>query len=232
MKLQFIPTIKQGLRVIIKNPTILWTVILYAILNSIFIYFFIYAPGLIFTPEEMSLFPEHLIWYLILSSLISLFLLLIIIKMVYDAVVNNSVSFSEAISLSVRKFIFALIVFILYYLVVTFGFIALIIPGIFLIVKFAFVAYFILLSNEKIIDSFRKSWQITKGNWWEVFGLNLMFIIPVVILSIIANIIAIISVPIALVLDFVSLLLSGWFLSVFTIAYIQLTKTEEQEKIA
>lgn len=225
MKLQIIQTIKQGLEAVIKNPIILTLIIIHAVLNCIFFYFFIYGPKpAVVEGVEMPfpVFPEHFGLYLILFTLVSLFLILIICKMVYDAVKSN-VSISEAVNLSARKFVFIFIALILYSLIVLMGFIALIIPGIFLSIKFVFVTYFILLNNEKIIDSFKKSWQITKGNWWRIFGLYLIFLIPITVLSGIAMSVALVSIPAALFIDFVALLLSGWLISAFTIAYIQLT---------
>ncbi len=174
--------------------------------------------------------PEHfaLALYAILFVFISLFLFLMVCKMVYDAVKGN-VSISEAVNLSLRKFVFIFIATILYSLIGIIGLIALIVPGIFLLNKFAFYNYAILLDNTKIIDSFEKSWRIVTGNWWGVFWIHLIFLILIMILSTIASIIAPASVQVALFLDFTSILLSGWLMSVFTIAYIQLTKQETTE---
>jgi hypothetical protein len=247
MKLQIIPAIKQGLEVIIKNPIILAVVVFYAVLYCLYIYFFVYAPKL----GELQELPPNFWLYTILITLISIFLLLIVTKIVYDAVVNNNVSLSEAINLTARRFIFVFIASILYLLIIfvhgfIIGFItttipeifffiliALITSGIFLSIKFIFITYFILLNNEKIIDSFKKSWQITKGNWWRILGLLLIFLIPIMILSITASVIAVVidAVQIALILDFIWLLLMGWLISTFTIAYIQLIKETIAEKI-
>jgi uncharacterized membrane protein YhdT len=246
MNIQITQAIKQGLEIIIKNPAILVVIISNAVLFCVFFYFFVYIPQIDFlytspmerlalTPgemPEMPEMPEYFGLYSFLLSLISLFLGLIIVKMVYDIVKNNKVSLSETISLLARKFIFVFIAYILYSLILILGLIALIIPGIFFSVKFVFVIYLILLNNEKIIDSFKKSWQITKGHWWGIFGLFAIFMIPISILSIVARIIAIPmgAIQTALILDFISLLLSGWAISAFTIAYIQLTKQENKEK--
>ncbi len=230
MKLQVIQSIKQGLEIIIKNPVILAPIVINAVLNCIFIYFFVYTPKLAYFSKVAPVLPEHfaLYAYAILSLLISSFLLSMVCKMVYDAVKGN-VSISEAVSLSLRKLVFIFIATILYSLIVTIGLIALIVPGIFLLNKFAFYNYAILLDNTKIIDSFEKSWRIVTGNWWGVFGIHLIFLILIMILSTIASIIAPVSVQVAIILDFISILLLGWLMSVFTIAYIQLTKQETTE---
>lgn len=233
MKLQIIQTIKKGLEIITKNSIILTLIIIKAVLGCINYYFFIYSPGLAgITPGADIALPElpaHFGLYAILLILISMFLTLVITKMVYDAVKNN-ISIPKAINLSAKKFIFILIASILYFLILLIGFVALIIPGIFLWIKFIFVTYFILLNNEKIINSFRKSWQITKGSWWRILGLSLMLLIPIITLSIVVRTIALDSIQTALSLHFLGSLLSGWMLSALTIAYIQLT-TQTPNKI-
>ena len=225
MKLQIDQSIKQGLKVIIKNPIILALTIIYAVSWCIYSYLFIYAPGLI------EIAPEHFRLYTILFTLVPIFFASVIIKMVYDAVIKNNVSVSDAINLSLRKFVFIFIATILYLLIGGIGLIVLIIPGIFLMTKLFFFDCAILLDNKGIISSFEKSWQITKGNWWEVFGFQLIFLIPIIILSLTASAIAPNSVQIALVLDFVWLLLWSWLISAFTIAYIQLTQQDDKEII-
>ena len=231
-QIQVIQSIGEGLKVVVRNPIILAPIIINAVLICAYNYFYFHAPKLACVPEAEMPFPappEHFWLFSILVTLVSVFLCSIICKMVYDAVKSN-VSLSEAINLSARKFIFILIASILWCLIVGIGLVALIIPGIFLSIKFIFITYAILLDDEKIINSFRKSWQITKGNWWRAFGLFLIFIIPIVILSAIAMEVATIgAVQAALVIDFVAMLLVSWLVSAFTIAYIQLTNNPEQE---
>lgn len=231
-QIQVIQSIGEGLKVVVRNPIILAPIIINAVLTCAYHYFYFYAPKLACVPEAEMPFPappEHFWLFSILVTLVSVFLCSIICKMVYDAVKSN-VSLSEAINLSARKFIFILIASILWCLIVGIGLVALIIPGIFLSIKFIFIGYAILLDDEKIINSFRKSWQITKGNWWRAFGLLLIFIIPIVILSAIAIVVGTMgAVQAALVIDFVAMLLVSWSVSAFTIAYIQLTNNPEQE---
>ena len=101
---------------ITKNPIILVPIIINAILNCIFIYFFAYAPKIALEPGAIPELPANFGLYAILLILISMFLTLVITKMVYDAVKSN-VSISEAINLSLRKFVFIFIATILYFLI-------------------------------------------------------------------------------------------------------------------
>ena len=232
MKIQVSQSIGEGLKVVVRNPIILAPIIINAVLACVFNYFYIYAPKLACAPEAEMPFPappELPVWSFLILFAVSMFLTLVIAKMVYDAV-KSKVSLSEAVSLSVRKFAFVLIAGMLWALIVGIGSIALIIPGVFLFTKFIFYSYAILLDNEKIINSFKKSWQITEGNWWKAFGLYLIFIIPMMTLSAIAmEVAAMETIQAALVIDFIAMVLGGWMISAFTIAYIQLTNNPEQE---
>jgi len=59
-------------------------------------------------------------------------------------------------------------------LIILLGFIFLIIPGIILSIRLSFFDYFIVDRNSKIIESLKKSWEITKGNTWNLFLLYLL----------------------------------------------------------
>jgi len=58
---------------------------------------------------------------------------------------------------------------ILYSLLVLAGMILCIIPGIYWGVRYHFNAYFIIDQDMSPIDAIRRSGQITKGAWWDVF---------------------------------------------------------------
>lgn len=61
---------------------------------------------------------------------------------------------------------------IIYGLIVAVGFLLCIFPGIWLGVKLSFAHFYILDHPDKSIgDALKASWNITKGNWWSLFGL-------------------------------------------------------------
>jgi uncharacterized membrane protein len=59
-------------------------------------------------------------------------------------------------------------------LITLFGFILLIIPGIILSIRLGFFDYLIVDRNSRIIESLKKSWEITRGNVWNLFLLYIL----------------------------------------------------------
>jgi uncharacterized membrane protein len=59
-------------------------------------------------------------------------------------------------------------------LITLFGFILLIIPGIILSIRLGFFDYLIIDRNSRIIESLKKSWEITRGNVWNLFLLYIL----------------------------------------------------------
>ena len=100
------------------------------------------------------------------------------------------------------------------------GFVFLII-FLFLPVKLIFYIYAILIDEAGIIGSLKKSWSVTKGNWWGVFAICLIF-------GLLGGIPAIMDIlpPSALfILTFTTgLLVTPMFYSSLMIAYMGLKK--------
>lgn len=73
------------------------------------------------------------------------------------------------------KFIGACIV---YGILISIGLIFCIIPGLFIAVRFMFATIILLDEPEtEFIDAFKKSWAMTSGNFWSLFGLGIMVIL-------------------------------------------------------
>ena len=54
------------------------------------------------------------------------------------------------------------------------GFLALVIPGVFVLVRWAVVAQAAAIDNENWVEALKRSWSLTRGNWLHVFGLLLL----------------------------------------------------------
>ncbi|MDI6592067.1 MAG: glycerophosphoryl diester phosphodiesterase membrane domain-containing protein [Patescibacteria group bacterium] len=213
--------IKGGLVVIKNNPILLISIFIYAILSCLFSFLIsIWIKPI--SPEKFSSFL-HLIFPLI-SLLIAIwlyfFFVCLIIKIVFKAK-SGQTSLLEEIKTAQRKIVPLLRAWILYSLITFFGFIFLIIPGIFLSIKFFYYQPAVIIDNEESRSSLKKSWQITKSNWWRTFGLALFFFILTGILKAGSEFL---GSPVSFILSFFSFLTWGWMLSAVTLAYLQLTR--------
>jgi hypothetical protein len=75
------------------------------------------------------------------------------------------------------------------------GFIALIIPGIYVAVRLWVVAPSVVVENRRGMDAIRRSWGLVKDNWWRILGIT-------IVVGIIAGVAgAILSVPGTLIAD-------------------------------
>ncbi len=91
---------------------------------------------------------------------------------------------SKAVPLVLGNFLASLVIFL--------GSLFLIIPGIYLGIKLAFVVCAIALEDQGALGGFGYSWNLVKGRWWGVFWaflvLSLIVGLPLLILSLIVGI--------------------------------------------
>jgi Membrane domain of glycerophosphoryl diester phosphodiesterase len=97
-----------------------------------------------------------------------------------------------------------ILVMILYALAVIGGLLLFVVPGVFFAIKFLFAVPAVVLEKERGSEAMRRSWRLTDGNFWRVFGIVLLTAILVAITS------AIITVP--TVLATLNTGSSGWFI--------------------
>jgi uncharacterized membrane protein len=84
-------------------------------------------------------------------------------------------------------------------IIVLIGFILLIIPGIIFSIRLQFATYLIIDKNMSAVDAVKKSWEMTKGNAWNLF----FFVIILVLLNILGAILLLvglfITVPLTMI---------------------------------
>src|SRR5579872_1781901 len=68
-------------------------------------------------------------------------------------------------------------------LLVLIGLIFIIIPGIYIAVRFTVASQAAVLERQGVTDSLRRSWELVQGNWWRVFGIVLVVTILVGVLE-------------------------------------------------
>lgn len=85
---------------------------------------------------------------------------------------QERVSIAETARLGVASFAPVLLVVLAYTGVVVLGF--LVVPGIYLAARCYFVSQAVVADDRRFADAFRRSWELTGGQWWRVFGITLV----------------------------------------------------------
>jgi len=100
---------------------------------------------------------------------------------------KNEVKFSDFFNRDISAMGF-MITWIIYNILITMGYIFIILPGIYLSLWFLFSIYIVVDKNTSPIESFKKSWKITGGKMWELYGALFILNIGLWIYAVIANI--------------------------------------------
>jgi len=65
------------------------------------------------------------------------------------------------------------------------GFVLLIVPGLFLVTYWAVVAPAVVIEKRGVFEAFSRSWNLVKGNAWQVFLVILMFFLIFILIGLI-----------------------------------------------
>ena len=105
----------------------------------------------------------------------------------YRSLTRNQVTVGQAFTQANRRLLHLILVYILFVGLVFAGFIALIIPGLYVAYRLIFSLYATVIDNSSALDSLSSSWELTKGRWWLVFrsSILIIFVVSVPILLIV-----------------------------------------------
>jgi hypothetical protein len=92
--------------------------------------------------------------------------------MTIRALVSPEISIREAIVRGMELFVPALVVTVMTAALVIGGLFLLILPGLFLAVRLAFVVEAVAIDEVSGEQALRRSWQLTDGNFWRVLGIS------------------------------------------------------------
>lgn len=102
--------------------------------------------------------------------------------------------------------------------IIIIGFLFLIVPGIILACRLVFVSYLVMDKNMEPIAALEKSWAMTKGHGWRIFGMGLLAI-PIFILGVLCFFVgAIVSIM--------------WIHAAFASLYYAIDRKEEESLLA
>ena len=111
----------------------------------------------------------------IICVIIQLYPTIVTYRMANDAAKGEKPDLTDRLKDGFRGLGFFLIVNILFFICTWLGMICCIIPGIFLVVRFLFAPIIAALHPERSLkECFAQSWQITKGNFWNLFLLGII----------------------------------------------------------
>lgn len=253
VKLDIEKALVDGFRIIKDRPVVMLPVVISHIILTILGYYakFIMTfagnefmingnedPELVLR-EILNVLPL-LISLAIISGLLKLFFDGLAIRMIYDAAFDK-ISF-ESVGFVIRKYPTLLLVSIVMAIIVLPAFI-LIIPGIYLSVRLGYVMEAVLIDNDGVVASLKKSWRVVRGNWWRTFALGLIIVVFMVIAYLTLGTILAVGMFTGLedgtlgkVGDIIGIIVNGfmgtWFAAAFVMAYLQLTgrqKTPEDD---
>ena len=107
--------------------------------------------------------------FFVVNSILSLGVIAIVLKFVK----NEKPTIQDLVS---KKHLFSKYIFsnILVSILTIIGFLFFIIPGIVLAVRMQFYIYFIVEEEVGPIDAIKKSWNLTKGSFWNIFLFGLL----------------------------------------------------------
>ncbi|MFC5969776.1 hypothetical protein ACFPYI_00385 [Halomarina salina] len=119
---------------------------------------------------------------------------------------------------------------IVFAILVAFGFVALIVPGFFLLVALAFWTVFVAVEDQSFVAGMRSSWALTRGNRLSLFVLGLLMFVVGIGIGIAFGIVGFVGGTIALVLGQAASAISTVFgLAVLATAYNTLRATDDEE---
>ena len=115
---------------------------------------------------------------LMLFSMAYYFLLLPVFKysskLIYiDAVRDKEIDFSKLIA-GFKNYLNIILANLLKHALIAMGFLFFIIPGIIIACRLAFVSYSVMDKDLDAIQAIEKSWKLTKGIGWNIFGMAIL----------------------------------------------------------
>ncbi len=137
--------------------------IAFSLINSAIMYLDIF-----FQYEKISPIYGHL--FSIVSQIIGFMMLISIVYSINKSVHNENISFNQAIKISCKKILPLILLGILSLIVIIVGMILLVIPGIFCMISLAFSNFFVIVEENSVVNSMKKSFRLVSGNWWYTFG--------------------------------------------------------------
>lgn len=123
------------------------------------------------TTQKGSLLQYALLAFILFAVVNAIFSMYAgMLKLSFDVFDTNTGRVSTLFAFN-RMGLRFLMLHVLYCIVMSFGFLLLIIPGIYWMVRFSFAPYAMVDKNLSIMESMRASWRLTHNNKWHILGI-------------------------------------------------------------
>jgi hypothetical protein len=194
MSFDLIDTLKNSFVLLFTDPLIFGLAVLSAVISILFDTYYtnslniansaVYASNYI-TINAIKLMPQNnFSLYFLLISFILVFLAGVFISdLVFIRIGEKKQNLGKILKRAVKRYPALLATTVLSSLIILAGFIAFIIPGIFLLFKLILSPVSSVVENKSPVDSIKRSWEITVGNWWYLFAFFLIISIIITILD-------------------------------------------------
>ena len=120
----------------------------------------------------------------LVTNLLTLYSVILSILLIDDICKKRKRSITNYFYLGAYLYIKIFVINLLTTLAVILGLIALIIPGLYISARLFFASYLAIIFDQGIIDSFKKSIQITQDKGWKVLGYVFAVTIPLIFIMI------------------------------------------------
>ncbi len=106
---------------------------------------------------------------------------------VVDAVTRNETpTLGRALAAALPRYLRLALVFIATGLLTLLGLFFCLIPGIYVGIKLSFANVLVMCGNATSADdALRRSWKLTEGYGWQIFGAGILFSIPLIVVSLV-----------------------------------------------
>lgn len=98
---------------------------------------------------------------------------------VYQVLRNEEVTIPKSLQVAGERFTQLVLLAFMIAVFLGVGFLFLIIPGIYLSIRFSFAYYALMLEGCSAFDALSRSWKLTQGHWWKLFWL--FFVLGIVV---------------------------------------------------
>ena len=170
----------------------MWKHFLYLFIISVVVGL-LQAPGSALQDSEWENTPGYILLYMLIAAYGLLFLP--VVKYGGDLLYlrgmrNQKIEISELFDGFKNNYLNIILANLLTFAIIGIGFVFLIVPGIILACRLAFVSYLVMDKNMEPVAAVEKSWEMTRGYGWKIFGMGLL-VLPIFIAGLLCFIVGV-----------------------------------------